>query len=380
MPFEEIESHFSPAEHKAFVAITYTQLNRVRARLYRQAKLKGFELVSYVSSRAFVWRNVTVGDNVFVFENNVIQHFAEIGNNVILWSGNHIGHRTVIEDNCYLTSHVVVSGYCRIQQYSFVGVNVTIADRVTIARDCFIGAGCVIAKDTEPGKVYYAAPAAGRQGRQPALHEGEGSRSSVRSVMNCGCVLALAALHDPASQRPRDQRLDRSLHHPRGRTSAWPARRIRSRAAHFVRDPNSPSSGRPGSDRRIETRSAVMMRPPGRTARLSSDNRLRRFVVIEMMQHRDHDRGVEGLMAAKFQFLERRGVEIAASGKPLLCEGDIVRADIVSDILDACGQIRHDLAGTATDVENALPGFRANVVIDEITPELPAPTAVCSAL
>jgi sugar O-acyltransferase (sialic acid O-acetyltransferase NeuD family) len=159
VPFEELEANFNPDEHKAFVAVTYTQLNRVRARLYRQVKLKGFELVSYISSRAFVWRNVTVGENVFVFENNVIQHFAEIGNNVILWSGNHIGHRSVVEDHCYLASHIAVSGYCRIQKYSFVGVNATIADRVTIARDCFIGAGCVITRDTEPQKVYYAAPA-----------------------------------------------------------------------------------------------------------------------------------------------------------------------------------------------------------------------------
>jgi sugar O-acyltransferase (sialic acid O-acetyltransferase NeuD family) len=156
VPFEELENHFSPAEHKAFVAITYTQLNRVRTRLYRGVKARGFEVVSYVSSRAFVWHNVKLGENVFVFENNVIQHFAEIGNNVILWSGNHIGHRTVIEDHCYLTSHVVVSGYCRIQESSFVGVNATIADRVTVARDCFIGAGCVIGRDTQPGKIYQA--------------------------------------------------------------------------------------------------------------------------------------------------------------------------------------------------------------------------------
>jgi sugar O-acyltransferase (sialic acid O-acetyltransferase NeuD family) len=159
VPFEEIENHFNPGEHRAFVAITYTQLNRVRARLYSEAKLKGFEFVSYISSRAFAWRNASIGENVFVFENNVIQPFSEIGNNVILWSGNHIGHRTIIEDHCYLASHIAVSGYCRIQEYCFVGVNVTIADHVTIARDCFIGAGSVIAKDTEPGKVYYAAPA-----------------------------------------------------------------------------------------------------------------------------------------------------------------------------------------------------------------------------
>lgn len=159
VPFEELEQHFSPDDHKAFVAITYTQMNRLRARLYRQAKLKGFKLQSYISSRAMVWRNATIGDNVFIFENNVVQHFVSIGNNVILWSGNHIGHRTIIEDHCYLASHVAVSGLCRIEQYSFVGVNATIADRLTIARDCLIGAGCLILKDTEPGKVYYAAPA-----------------------------------------------------------------------------------------------------------------------------------------------------------------------------------------------------------------------------
>jgi sugar O-acyltransferase (sialic acid O-acetyltransferase NeuD family) len=159
VPFEELERHFSPDQHKAFVAITYTRLNRLRAQLYRQAKLKGYQLESYVSSKAMVWHNATIGDNVFIFEHNVVQHCVSIGNNVILWSGNHIGHRTVIEDHCYLSSHVAVSGLCRIEQYSFVGVNVTIADRLTIARDCLIGAGCVILKDTEPGKVYYAAPA-----------------------------------------------------------------------------------------------------------------------------------------------------------------------------------------------------------------------------
>jgi sugar O-acyltransferase (sialic acid O-acetyltransferase NeuD family) len=154
--FENLENRFDPAEHKVFVAVTYTQLNRVRARLYDQAKIKRFEIASYVSSRAFVWRNVSIGENVFVFENNVIQHFAQIGNNVILWSGNHIGHRSIIEDHCYLTSHVVVSGFCKIEQFSFIGVNSTVADRVTIARDSFIGAGCLIASDTAPGRVYHA--------------------------------------------------------------------------------------------------------------------------------------------------------------------------------------------------------------------------------
>ncbi len=157
--FEEIDGRFPPQAHDAHVAITYTQLNRVRARLYEAVKAKGFRAANYVSSRAFVWRNVELGDNVFIFEHNVIQHHASIGSDVVLWSGNHIGHRCVIEPHCYISSHVVVSGYCRVGAYSFIGVNSTLADRVVVARDCFIGAGCLILKDTEPGKVYRAPPA-----------------------------------------------------------------------------------------------------------------------------------------------------------------------------------------------------------------------------
>jgi sugar O-acyltransferase (sialic acid O-acetyltransferase NeuD family) len=154
VPFEEVESRYAPAEHAAFVAITYTQLNRVRARLYRAAKGKGYGMASYVSSHAFVWRNAAIGENCFIFENNVIQYHAQIGTNVVLWSSNHIGHRSIVRDHCFISSHVVVSGYCEVGEHSFLGVNSSIGDHVKIGRDCIIGAGAVIVNDTEEGKVY----------------------------------------------------------------------------------------------------------------------------------------------------------------------------------------------------------------------------------
>src|SRR5437660_11974171 len=50
VPFEDVERHFDPSTYQSFVAVTYTQLNRVRARLYHAAKLKGYTPASYVSS------------------------------------------------------------------------------------------------------------------------------------------------------------------------------------------------------------------------------------------------------------------------------------------------------------------------------------------
>jgi sugar O-acyltransferase (sialic acid O-acetyltransferase NeuD family) len=156
--FELIEDRFPPATHRAFVAISYTRLNRVRARLFAEAKRKGYALLSYVSSRAFVWHNVEIGENCFIFENNVVQYGVKIGNNVVLWSGNHIGHQTIIKDNVFISSHVVVSGYCEVGENCFIGVNSSVANNVKIAKDCLVGMGAVIHKDTQERKVYVGNP------------------------------------------------------------------------------------------------------------------------------------------------------------------------------------------------------------------------------
>ena len=159
VPFEEVEQSFPPAEHRVFVAITYTQLNRVRTRLLRAAREKGYAPISYVSSRAFVWRNVEIGENCFLFENNVVQYGVRIGNNVVLWSGNHVGHQTRIGDNCFVSSHVVISGYCDIGESCFLGVNSSFGDFQKVGSDCVVGAGAVVVKDLEPQGVYVGNPA-----------------------------------------------------------------------------------------------------------------------------------------------------------------------------------------------------------------------------
>ena len=154
--FETLEQSYSPHEHHIFVAITYTQLNRLRARLMASAKKKGYGLASYVSSRAFVWRNAEVGEHCFVFEDNTLQPFVKVGNNVVLWSGNHIGHHSTIRDNCFISSHVVISGFCNIGENSFLGVNCTLANNVTLGKDNWIGPGVTITRATEAGALFSA--------------------------------------------------------------------------------------------------------------------------------------------------------------------------------------------------------------------------------
>jgi sugar O-acyltransferase (sialic acid O-acetyltransferase NeuD family) len=152
--FDELSARFPPDAHDVYVAIVYTQLNRLRTRLMLAAKNAGYALASYVSPHAFIWRNVKIGEHCFIFEHNVVQSFVKLGDNVVLWSGNHIGHHSRIGDNVFVSSHVVISGFCSVEANCFLGVNVAVANNVTIAKDCWIGPGVVISKDTAEGEIH----------------------------------------------------------------------------------------------------------------------------------------------------------------------------------------------------------------------------------
>ena len=71
IPFESIESYYKPCDHSIFVAAVYTELNRLRTRLANESKLKGYRLASYISPSAFVWKNVSIGEHCFIFEDSI---------------------------------------------------------------------------------------------------------------------------------------------------------------------------------------------------------------------------------------------------------------------------------------------------------------------
>jgi len=151
--FEDIQNIFPPNEYKMFIPMSYACINKLRAAKYFEAKEKGYEFISYISSKA-TYYNTSVGENCFILENNVIQPYTDIGNNVILWSGNHIGHHSIIQDHCFVASHVVISGHVKVGAYSFIGVNATLRDGIIIGEENVIGAGSLILENTQDRSVF----------------------------------------------------------------------------------------------------------------------------------------------------------------------------------------------------------------------------------
>lgn len=159
VPFEDIESLYPPDECKMFVAIFFGRVNKTRAEKYFRAKEKGYDLISYVSSKAITWPGLEVGENCLISEGSVINPIVRIGNNVVIAPGSIIGHHANIKDHCFLSAHAVVLGNVTVEPYCFLGANSTIRHKVVIARECIIGAGATITRSTKERAVYVDQPA-----------------------------------------------------------------------------------------------------------------------------------------------------------------------------------------------------------------------------
>lgn len=161
--FEEIENFLGINDYLFFAPMSPKGMNSIRKNTYYEIKSKGYNCISYVSSKATVFNN-RIGENCFILENNVLQPFTNIGNNVVLWSGNHIGHHGLIKDHCFFTSHVVMSGHCQIGESCFLGVNSTIRDGLTLAEGTLLAMHSSLNKGTQPWSVYLGSPAVKKEG------------------------------------------------------------------------------------------------------------------------------------------------------------------------------------------------------------------------
>jgi sugar O-acyltransferase (sialic acid O-acetyltransferase NeuD family) len=158
LPFENIERYYPTEKFGMFIAVGYSNLNKVRAEKYYEAKNKGYRLVSCINSKIFLWGDTKLGDNCFIGENQTIQPFVNIGNNVTITGGGYISHNSFIGDHCYIAPDVAIGGFAKIGEYCFLGMNATIRNAITIARENIIGAGALILKNTKEKDVYISMP------------------------------------------------------------------------------------------------------------------------------------------------------------------------------------------------------------------------------
>ncbi len=155
IPFDEVERRYPPSEYGMFVAMGYRNVNRDRAAKVAAAEAKGYQLASYLGTKASVPSGLTCGPNTLVMDHAVIGPYVQIGRDVIIWDSTRIGHRSRIGDHCWITC-AVLGAAVELGDHAFIGIGATVASYVSVGSGTVIGAGATVLKDTKDFEVYKA--------------------------------------------------------------------------------------------------------------------------------------------------------------------------------------------------------------------------------
>lgn len=166
VPFEDLEQSHPPQHFALFAPIGWRRMCGLRAEVFEEARARGYRCASYVSARAITWPDLTIGDNVIVYDSVVIQPFTRIGHGCVVRSGAFLSHDVQVGDHCFIASRATVGGGAVVGERCVIGLNATICSGVRVAPRCFVTAGAVLTTDTEPGGIYRGNPA--RRSRLPS--------------------------------------------------------------------------------------------------------------------------------------------------------------------------------------------------------------------
>lgn len=159
VPFEQLEMFYKTDEVRLLIPMGHQRINSVRRERFESARARGYNFVSYVSSRASTWPGISIGENVLVYEHAILQPFSSIGDNTIIRSGAHISHHCEVSSHAFIAAEVAMGGKVKIGEQAFLGVGSVVVDSIEIAPCTFVGAGAVVIRPTEKLGVYVGNPA-----------------------------------------------------------------------------------------------------------------------------------------------------------------------------------------------------------------------------
>jgi sugar O-acyltransferase (sialic acid O-acetyltransferase NeuD family) len=141
------------------ITIGHIKPSQKRKSLYLQLKEKGAKLATIVAPTATVSKHATIEEGSIVMHQAFINVGASVGNNVILNTNCLVEHDVVIGDHVHVSTHAVLNGRVVIEENSFIGSNAVVVHDVIITRDVTVGAGSVVTKNISAPGIFAGNPA-----------------------------------------------------------------------------------------------------------------------------------------------------------------------------------------------------------------------------
>lgn len=109
--------------------------NKIREKVYRQAKKVGFEFPNIIIESAYISPFSTIGEGCVILNNVVIQNGSKVGDATILNPGVEVHHDSSVGNFCCIYTNSVVRTYARVEDGVRLGSNVTIKNKSVADKD-----------------------------------------------------------------------------------------------------------------------------------------------------------------------------------------------------------------------------------------------------
>lgn len=172
--FDIVETLYPPESFDMISVVGGYSNMRFREQMYKTAKQKGYALVNYISPKADITPEITLGENNIIFPNSHIGIGGIMGNNNIIRQNVYLGHDFRIGNNNFIGAGSNIGGNCKLFDTIYIGLGATIINNITVAEESLIGAGSVVIKNTEPYSKNVGNPS-----RVIGYHKEEGIKMSV---------------------------------------------------------------------------------------------------------------------------------------------------------------------------------------------------------
>jgi UDP-N-acetylbacillosamine N-acetyltransferase len=156
--FDELTRRHPPDRCDLLVAVGYRRM-RARRAMFERARALGYRLASFVSPTAVVAAGVTLGENVVLLDQVVVEPFASIGDHVVLGAGALVSHESRVGAHVFASARVLLAGRTTVGEGSFLAIAAATINDVTLAPETHLLPGTFAFQDTEPMTRYQGNPA-----------------------------------------------------------------------------------------------------------------------------------------------------------------------------------------------------------------------------
>ena len=164
-PFEDLNLIFGAGKFMVINTIGYSNMNRIREKVYYDIKRNEYQIYTFISKYAQVYTD-DIGEGSLIMPNAYIGPYVKLGACCVVNPGTQLSHHISMGNFNFIGRGVIVGGDVEICNNCFIGLHSTIKNKIKISDYTIVGAGSNVIKSTEENCVYVGNPAKKLEGKE----------------------------------------------------------------------------------------------------------------------------------------------------------------------------------------------------------------------